>query len=527
MPSFVTGEGEPYRPNILLWMGPDGALLGTQVARANEILELATASLRTAIEQPLHGKPHTPDRIRVASDHLAKAARVGHPNIDFVVAPTPELDTVVESMRDYFTESPDEPASYLDLGAGPGGEANPEAVGAFFDAAAALYRTQPWNVVPSDIGRIAVTVESHGIEDGVILVVGQAGESFGILLFREHDDVRRYAEAGEAFARGEEPDLPVHGMLSFDVAADLHPKLVAEVKTHRWKVAGPAGYPWLAYIDRDRSSRPPSARELSLFEAICRALAKLMRSKSKLAEAWDGGPEVQQTVHAKTRAGPITVTLTCPHPEDAQATEATDAMSEQAAAAHGLLDHVLLHHYEASKEARARGGSDFCQLVVTLSADRFGLPLATLSAAQLRELIFEFLPRQVSMDANAASDIIEDLRAFARYLSREYGRDCSVAWLDVLDDDATARLEAALSNADNFGPAKALIMAGRAAGFAMDSPEDIEAFMRTGLDVPSSDGQPGFLVPLGDREAAPARPQKPRAKSKKTKRRSKSKRRKG
>jgi hypothetical protein len=527
MPSYVTGEGEPYRPSVLLWMGPDGAIVGTHMARPHEILESAAASLRSAIEQPMHGEPHAPDRIRVASDHLAKAARVGHPSIDFVVAPTPELDDVVSSMQTYFGETNEEPPSYLELGAGPRGEPNPEAVADFFDAAAALYRAQPWNVVPADVGWIALTVESHGIEDGVIMIVGQAGESYGIVLFDDAEGVYQYMAASEAFERGEEPELPRHSMLSFDLAEELQPNLVDEVKAHRWKIAGPAAYPWLAHVDEDRVSRPPSARELSLISAICRALAKLMRSKSKIAEAWAGGDPVEQTVRAKTHAGTITVTLRCPHPDADPQTSTTEVTPEQKREADDLLDYVLTYHFSVSKEARARGGARSCQLAMDLAMEGFGVSLATLSAPQLHELVFDFLPRTLSIDASDAGNIIEDLRAFARFMKREYGLDRASAWLDVLDDESSARLEAALSNADSFGPAKALVMAGRAAGFSMDSVEDIEAFMRTGPELPMA-GVPqlSFPAPTAEREATPATSRKPRKKTSKKKKKSKRKTRK-
>ena len=39
--AYVTGEGEPYRPETLIWMGPDGAILGTEMAPPGELLGLA------------------------------------------------------------------------------------------------------------------------------------------------------------------------------------------------------------------------------------------------------------------------------------------------------------------------------------------------------------------------------------------------------------------------------------------------------------------------------------------------------
>ncbi|MEL6338666.1 MAG: hypothetical protein AAFQ65_02035 [Myxococcota bacterium] len=60
MPGYVTGEGEPYRPEILFWVGPDGVILGSAVEKPGALLELASESLQRTIAQPMHGPPHAP-----------------------------------------------------------------------------------------------------------------------------------------------------------------------------------------------------------------------------------------------------------------------------------------------------------------------------------------------------------------------------------------------------------------------------------------------------------------------------------
>lgn len=46
LPSFVTGEGEPYRPETLLWMDAQGALIGHEVGRPGELVEEAARKSR-------------------------------------------------------------------------------------------------------------------------------------------------------------------------------------------------------------------------------------------------------------------------------------------------------------------------------------------------------------------------------------------------------------------------------------------------------------------------------------------------
>ena len=113
MPAYVTGEGEPYRPETLFWMGAEGAVLGHTVGKPGELLELASESLRGTIAQPMWGRPHAPDRVRVASPELASALRAGQSEIEVVCAPTPEIDAVFAAMRERMSDDAETEQSYL------------------------------------------------------------------------------------------------------------------------------------------------------------------------------------------------------------------------------------------------------------------------------------------------------------------------------------------------------------------------------------------------------------------------------
>ena len=67
LPAYVTGEGEPYRPETLVWLSDQGAVLGSTVGKPGEVLAQACESLQGAMEHPMIGRPHSPDHIRVES----------------------------------------------------------------------------------------------------------------------------------------------------------------------------------------------------------------------------------------------------------------------------------------------------------------------------------------------------------------------------------------------------------------------------------------------------------------------------
>ena len=82
----------------LVLVEPDtGLIVGTSLARPDEVLERAPAMFLEATGAPLVGAPRLPSRVRVAAPDLFAALldRVG--DVDVVLAPTPELDPVVSS----------------------------------------------------------------------------------------------------------------------------------------------------------------------------------------------------------------------------------------------------------------------------------------------------------------------------------------------------------------------------------------------------------------------------------------------
>lgn len=306
MPAYVTGEGEPYRPEALFWIGADGAVLGHAVGRPGQVVDLACESLRTAIARPLTGRPHAPARVRVASPDLADALRSGHPAVQIVCAPTPEIDALFAAMRDGIGDGEGD-QSYLSPGVGPA------AVAAFFRAAAALFRAEPWKTVPDDQSLFSVTIEKLGVRDAALSVIGQMGQNLGLVLFSSIDDFEAYLDAADAMEHGEEPRLPQHVALSFERGAELSAALRQEIAEHRWEVAGPEAYPWLVTVDEDIVARPPTADELTIAEAVALALAEALEHEKPLLEAWNGGAPFVRTVLVPPRTGDIEVSLRAPH----------------------------------------------------------------------------------------------------------------------------------------------------------------------------------------------------------------------
>jgi len=499
MPAYVTGEGEPYRPEVLLWMSGDGLVLGTTTAKPGEVVGVAAEHLRSTIERPMIGRPHAPARVRVASPDLAEVLRAAHPAFEIVCAPTPEIDAVFASMRERMDADADTEQTYLsdDIGA--------NAVASFFRAAADLFRAKPWEIVPSDQDVFSVTIEKLDLRDAALSVIGQMGQSLGLILFSGIDDFEAYLDAAEAMERGEEPRMPPHFALNFDRGAELSTTLRKEIADHHWEVAASNAYPWLVAVDEDLVARPPTAEELSIAEAIALALPKVLLEKEVLSAAWDGGVPLARALVVNTYAGQIEITLRAPYAEAPLRFRAPfDVMADlfDLAKDGDEIDHErrqeledeLVRKFVASSEAKALTDVQSCHFVMDFAADYFGATIATLGPRELREIIFDIIPRKVSIDASKARWIIEENRAFYAFLKREYALEQADACLRVLGVDAVKKLEAALEDSSNFGMAKSLFAAGREAGFDMESKEGIEAWMRAvqSKPLPASVGFPPF-----------------------------------
>ncbi len=307
MPSYVTGEGAPFRPEMLVWIDERGLVLGTLMDRPGEVLGKASASLRATMKTPMIGPAREPSRLRVSTAELAAALRDKHPGLDIVCGPTPELDEFMDGLREKMNVDAQESAeTYLVHGS------SPETVASFFLAMAALFRSKPWKIVPAD-EVLSVTVESHGLRQAALAVIGHMGESFGFLLFASMADFDLYVEAAKSIERGARPVMPSFLALNFERGADLAISLRKEISEHGWEVAGSQAYPWLAVIDKDMVTRPARTNEMALVEAIGMALAMLANDKAVVKKAFSGGKPYSRTCPVTTHSGDVAVTIRAPH----------------------------------------------------------------------------------------------------------------------------------------------------------------------------------------------------------------------
>ena len=154
------------------------------------------------------------------------------------------------------------------------------------------------------------------------------------------------------------------------------------------------------------------------------------------------------------------------------------------------LEDELVRRFAESTEARELDDVHWCRTIMDLAASHLGVTIASVGAPELREILFELVPRKVSVAASAAGEIVAECRAFFAFLKRELSLRESDACLRLLGTGpgTAKKLEVALSDPRHFGMAKSMMMAGADAGFDMSSKEGVEAWMREiqGKPLPSS-----------------------------------------
>jgi hypothetical protein len=299
--------------------------------------------------------------------------------------------------------------------------------------------------------------------------------------------------------------MPPHFALNFERGAELSAALRKEIAEHQWEVAAAEAYPWLVAVDEDLVGRPPTAQEVTIGEAISLALPKVLEEKNALVAAWNGGDAVARTLSVATHIGDVEVSLRIPYEREATEYKAPyDVLAalfelgqdgdDIDAAERERLENDLVRRFAASPEARTLTDIQACHFVMDLAANYFHATIATLGPRELHEIVFDIIPRKVSIEASAASWIIEENRAFFAFLKREFALEQADDCLRVLGGDAVKKLAAALSDTTKFGVAKSLFMGGREAGFDMRSKEGIEAWMRVmqSKPLPASVGLPSL-----------------------------------
>lgn len=137
----------------------------------------------------------------------------------------------------------------------------------------------------------------------------------------------------------------------------------------------------------------------------------------------------------------------------------------------------VLFDESPESEALPEPETSYLNLLFTFGRDYFSALPPTLTAGELKEILFDLIPGKVTMEAAEAEPLMLEFQAFFRFLQREFSVTDAARLADICDQSAVKTLKAKLSDSSNFGFAKSFFHAGTSLGLNMSSEEDIASFM--------------------------------------------------
>src|SRR2546421_1508954 len=132
-----------------------------------------------------------------------------------------------------------------------------------------------------------------------------------------------------------------------------------------------------------------------------------------------------------------------------------------------------------------------------------------MTAGHFETVLFDLIPRKVTVEPDEARDMVLEARAFCAYLHRAHGLANAAECLAAIESDgAIERLRDALADPGNWGMAKSLVMQGQESGFDVSSKAGLEewfAAYNARLPAPSTSRQ---ILPSASRGAEATRRKK-------------------
>lgn len=269
-PLSISGEGDPYSPEIDIWFElPAGAIHMASFLNPHGPDRSFSDSLGQAMEKPAIGPPRQPKKVRIADEKLAREIRDSFPDIEVLVAPTPELDKLLLDLLTSLSKNAAEEASYLE-----GGRIPPDLIEELFHAADLLYVLAPWKSA-TDGQLIRLDIPELEIEAACVSIIGALGESIGFLIFPSIEGYDAFASAAELSRSPTKPiDLGTNiRSLTFERGADLPGKMRQEAIQHGWTVRSPDAYPVVEHRGRKGTLLPVTERDIRIVTACATSLS--------------------------------------------------------------------------------------------------------------------------------------------------------------------------------------------------------------------------------------------------------------
>lgn len=360
----------------------------------------------------------------------------------------------------------------------------PAVVDGWFKAMTGLYRIAPWHEESNSVFPVYVTIGSQDVRDAVLHPLAPNNGRRGFALFSGPDDYQAWI-ALEATGDVPEDSLTFPRLeLRFGSLAEAQPAVQLELERHERNLGDAVPSVWSFHGTGE--SRPGDVDDLRIFEAVAAAVAWAPETTSDGTDSFTVGQAnepVMRTVDAgggdmeiELSTNPLSAEAALPAGSLLDALRALDAVDDGwllESRERSALEYRLSRCFMRSPEAlELTEGPWYWQTFSRWAASHIGSTVASLDAHGLDEVVFDIVPRKLSADVDYARPFIECLRAFYRWLEREYALPQAQACLAILNAPGSVeQLEALMGDSANFDPAKAMVMEARTRGIDPSTPE--------------------------------------------------------
>ena len=149
-------------------------------------------------------------------------------------------------------------------------------------------RLRPWECC-TDSDLIRLDIAEMGVKEAAVCVIGEMGQSRGVLVFRSHEDYLIQVGRGERLANQSEFSVePIQlGVpllsVNFDPAEEVPERMRKEAAAMGLKPGRSTFYPRILCVDPDGVRRPTAERDLLLILAVTTALTDAVRRVGRLS----------------------------------------------------------------------------------------------------------------------------------------------------------------------------------------------------------------------------------------------------
>lgn len=398
-------------PDTVLWVdGDSGRVLAFDLLAPNAPAKEIAASLERLMAQE---KRSTPPKVRAIQQDLADALKSAYgKGLQVDVGPSLKLENakrlLLEKAQEEYEEAQEDEEEMVPSYLGEG--VTPEMVARLFRVTAKLFQVAPWKYM-SDDETPSLSAPTLGLQNAACCVLGEANQSFGLLLFSSADDISLFREYAEQ--QGGASGSPGVSFLSLELVkgAEIPAEMRKEITKHRWEVANPKAYPALRWVSPDMGLRPYTDRELAQVIAACEALLALVSKHKK--ELKDGERfRFQETFSSHELPQKPALQVEWPHPQLSPPEMGGGELPEEATA--------LIKSFVATQPAKKAG---FAEEVLTdlyhFSLEYVGVAVNRFRSAIVEDFLHSYLPQETSLSEEELQDASALLLSFFAWLEAQ------------------------------------------------------------------------------------------------------------